>query len=58
MGMGKWTEKDTARETGESEKRVNETWHQAREDARESGEIPHKESKDSDKSGDANSEKK
>ena len=40
--MGKWTEKDTARETGDSGKKVAHAFHTAREDARKSGEIPSK----------------
>src|SRR3989338_7857647 len=41
--MGKGTEKDTARETGDSGKKVAHAFHTAREDARKSGEIPSKE---------------
>ncbi|PIU99050.1 hypothetical protein COS59_01835 [Candidatus Wolfebacteria bacterium CG03_land_8_20_14_0_80_36_15] len=37
--MTDWTEKDAARETGVSGKHVAGAWHQAREDARKSGEI-------------------
>lgn len=38
----KYELKDAAKDTGESSKRVSETWHQAREDARRSGEISSK----------------
>lgn len=37
--MGKWTQKDTARETGAGGKETARAWHKAREDAKESGEI-------------------
>lgn len=40
--MTRYTEKDAAKDTGVSIKEVNETWHQARDDARESKEIPSK----------------
>lgn len=39
----KYDEKDVAKETGVSVKEASGAWHQAREDARESGEIPKKE---------------
>ena len=37
--MGKYTEGDAARETGAGGKETSRTWHQAREDARGSGEL-------------------
>ena len=38
--MGKYTEKDARRDTGVGRKEVSHAWHQARQDARKSGEIP------------------
>ena len=35
--MSKYTEKDAAKETGDSVKQVNRTWHGARDDAAKSG---------------------
>lgn len=35
----KYDEKDAARDTGASNKEVAQTWHQARDDARASGEL-------------------
>ena len=35
--MGKYTEKDAAKDTDSSVKEVKESWHQARDDAAEEG---------------------
>jgi len=35
----KYSEKDAAKDTGTNVKDVRKTWHQAREDARKSGEL-------------------
>ncbi len=40
MSRTKYTEKDAAEETGAGGKETARAWHQAREDAREIGEIP------------------
>ena len=37
--MGKYTGRDAARETGAGGKETARAWHQARDDARKSGEI-------------------
>jgi hypothetical protein len=37
--MSKYTEKDAAKDTNSSNKEVESNWHQAREDARASGEL-------------------
>ena len=42
LAKSKYTEKDAARDTGAGGKDTARAWHQAREDARESGEIPKK----------------
>ncbi len=41
--MAKYTEKDAAKDTDVSIKEAHETWHQAREDAQKSGELPERE---------------
>ena len=41
--LGKYTEKDAAKDTDSSRKEVRESWHEARKDARPD-EIPYKES--------------
>lgn len=38
--MSKWKERDTSRLTGDSRHKVREAWHDARRDARKSGELP------------------
>lgn len=49
--MSKYTENDAAKDTDVSKKEVASTWHQAREDARESGEISSKDYGKSDDNG-------
>jgi hypothetical protein len=49
MAENKYTESDAAEETESSSKDVSEAWHQAREDAAGSGQLPERnESKVSD----------
>ena len=38
--MGGYGKEDAAKDTNVSVKEVSETWHQAREDAQKSGELP------------------
>ncbi len=38
--MSAYNEKDAAKDTDSSSKEVSEAWHQAREDAQKSGELP------------------
>lgn len=45
MGRKKYTLKDAARDTGVSTKHASRAWHQARQDARRSREIPRKRGK-------------
>lgn len=40
MSKTKYTEKDAAKETDSGGRETARAWHQAREDAREIGEIP------------------
>ena len=39
MSKNKWTEKDSARLSGESIKQVKKTWHAARDASQKSGEL-------------------
>lgn len=41
--MSQYTEKDAAEDTNSSVKEVSEAWHDAREDAQKSGELPERE---------------
>lgn len=38
--MGDYTKKDAAKETNTSTSKVSKAWHDAREDAQKSGELP------------------
>ena len=40
MSDSKYTVTDAAKETGVSSKEASSAWHQAREDAQKSGELP------------------
>jgi hypothetical protein len=62
--MSTYTPKDAAKDTDSTIKEVRETWHQAREDAQNSGELPEraankaaKEERDSSSSSDSGSGK-
>ena len=49
MAGGKYTREDAAKDTNVDVKEVDRVWHEAREDARASGELPKKEEKKEEK---------